>query len=41
MKEKTGEGPAAALLLGKHGTLYGTASFGGDNDNGVVFSVKN
>jgi uncharacterized repeat protein (TIGR03803 family) len=32
--------PDAGLLAGKNGVLYGTASEGGDNDNGVVFRVK-
>jgi hypothetical protein len=30
----------AALLAGNDGILYGTATEGGTNENGVVFSVK-
>jgi uncharacterized repeat protein (TIGR03803 family) len=37
---KHGVQPTASLLLGKHGLLYGTASAGGTDNNGVVFSVK-
>lgn len=32
--------PAAALLLGKHGDLYGTTPQGGLRGNGVVFELK-
>jgi len=32
--------PDAPLLAGKNGVLDGTATTGGTNDNGVVFSVK-
>ena len=34
-----GANPTAALLL-KNGVLYGTATAGGTNNDGVVFSVK-
>ncbi len=34
-----GRNPTAALLKGKNGLLYGTASAGGKNNDGVVFSV--
>jgi len=37
---KRGVQPAAALLMGKHGLLYGTATAGGKHSDGVVFSVK-
>jgi len=36
---KHGVQPAAGLLMGKDGLLYGTASAGGKHNNGVVFSV--
>jgi uncharacterized repeat protein (TIGR03803 family) len=36
-----GASPAAGLLIGKHGTLYGTTTAGGDKNVGVVFSIKN
>ena len=32
--------PRAGLLLGSHGELYGTATEGGTNNNGVVFELK-
>lgn len=35
----SGAFPNASLLLGKHGALYGTASAGGRDNDGVVFSV--
>jgi uncharacterized repeat protein (TIGR03803 family) len=35
-----GTHPAAGLLMGPHGKLYGTATEGGINNNGVVFAVK-
>lgn len=31
--------PSGALVQGMDGTLYGTASYGGTNDNGVVFKM--
>jgi len=34
-----GRNPTAALLAGKNGLLYGTASAGGSKNDGVVFSV--
>jgi uncharacterized repeat protein (TIGR03803 family) len=37
---KHGELPEAPLLIGKQGTLYGTASEGGKSNDGVVFEVK-
>jgi len=35
-----GANPAASLLLGKKGTLYGTTTVGGTANDGVVFSLK-
>jgi len=35
-----GASPAAGLLMGKHGDLYGTATVGGKDKDGVVFRVK-
>ena len=35
-----GSYPAAGLLLGMHGDMYGTTAFGGKGDNGVVFELK-
>jgi uncharacterized repeat protein (TIGR03803 family) len=35
-----GKNPAAALLAGKHGKLYGTTVTGGKTNDGVVFIVK-
>jgi uncharacterized repeat protein (TIGR03803 family) len=35
-----GQYPAGGLLLGKSGLLYGTATAGGPDNVGVVFSVK-
>ena len=35
-----GRFPAAGLLAGAHGLLYGTATAGGTNKDGVVFRVK-
>ena len=39
-KRSHGEFPAGALLLGKHGDLYGTTEDGGKHHDGVVFRVK-
>jgi len=38
-KLRYGQQPNAALLAGKDGLLYGTATAGGANNDGVVFSV--
>lgn len=35
-----GSHPQARLLLGPHGTLFGTAQMGGDGGQGTVFEVK-
>jgi uncharacterized repeat protein (TIGR03803 family) len=35
-----GRFPAAGLLLGKHGDLYGTTAAGGDDNDGMVFELK-
>jgi uncharacterized repeat protein (TIGR03803 family) len=35
-----GRQPAAGLLMGKNGLLYGTTTSGGKHNDGVVFSVK-
>lgn len=35
-----GGAPAAGLLAGKNGQLYGTASGGGASGNGTVFALK-
>jgi uncharacterized repeat protein (TIGR03803 family) len=35
-----GRQPAAGLLMGKNGLLYGTTPTGGKNNDGVVFSVN-
>ena len=37
---KHGVQPAAGLFMGKDGLLYGTATIGGADNDGVVFSVK-
>ena len=37
---KHGVQPEASLLMGKDGLLYGTATIGGADNDGVVFSVK-
>ena len=34
-----GENPVGALVLATNGDLYGTATFGGANDNGTVFKL--
>ncbi|HEX4077656.1 MAG TPA: choice-of-anchor tandem repeat GloVer-containing protein [Rhizomicrobium sp.] len=39
-KGHRGREPSAGLLLGKHGDLYGTTNEGGDENNGVVFELK-
>ena len=38
-RNRHGTFPAAGLLMGKNGVLYGTTSAGGSRHNGVVFSV--
>jgi uncharacterized repeat protein (TIGR03803 family) len=35
-----GRTPLAGLLLGAHGELYGTASAGGKDNNGVIFKLE-
>jgi uncharacterized repeat protein (TIGR03803 family) len=35
-----GSYPAAGLLLGAHGDLYGTTQTGGEGRHGVVFELK-
>ena len=37
---KRGRYPAAGLLRGPHGVLYGTTTAGGTNNDGVVFKIK-
>jgi uncharacterized repeat protein (TIGR03803 family) len=37
--KSTGRQPAAGLLMGKNGFLYGTTTTGGKHNDGVVFSV--
>ncbi|MGH7226636.1 MAG: choice-of-anchor tandem repeat GloVer-containing protein, partial [Gemmataceae bacterium] len=37
---RDGRNPTAGLLLGAHGDLYGTTNEGGDDNNGVVFELK-
>jgi uncharacterized repeat protein (TIGR03803 family) len=39
-KKARGAHPAAGLLMGSNGTLYGTAPSGGKYKDGVVFKVK-
>jgi uncharacterized repeat protein (TIGR03803 family) len=39
-KRRFGRNPAAGLLLGKRGYLYGTTAAGGDDNDGVVFELK-
>ena len=35
-----GDYPAAALIHGKNGSLYGTTEYGGTSDSGTVFELK-
>jgi uncharacterized repeat protein (TIGR03803 family) len=37
---RLGATPAAGLLLGRHGELYGTAEQGGNHNDGTVFEIK-
>jgi uncharacterized repeat protein (TIGR03803 family) len=39
-KNSDGANPYARLTLGEDGTLYSTASYGGMNGNGVVYSIR-
>ena len=38
-KRHQGRTPLAGLSLGAHGELYGTASAGGKDNNGVIFKL--
>lgn len=39
--QSDGSWPESALIQGTDGNLYGTAVYGGTNDDGVVFRITN
>jgi len=39
--QSDGSWPESALVQGKDGNLYGTAAYGGTNDDGVLFQISN